>query len=292
MAGGRNSVFDDVQKSLPIVSSKPTIILGATVTHPASPDRSSPSIASVVSSQDCYEVAKYNSVVRAQGHREEIISGLEEIVTELLHAFGKESTIKPQQLIFYRGGISDGQFKQVLEKEIPEIEKAWKTLYNNEKPQITYVVLQKSHHKRLFPNSNKYKRRLGDKGNVEPGTVVDSEICQPTEFDFFLCSHAGIEGPSRPVQYLVLRDDNNFTADELQSLTNNLCYTYASGTHSVSIAPPVCYAQKLAHRAHLYLAQGSNTAMAVSSNGATAPAGAPKQLPEIKDELKRSMFYC
>jgi eukaryotic translation initiation factor 2C len=34
-----------------------------------------------------------------------------------------------------------------------------------------------------------------------------------------------MQGPSRPVQYLVLRDDNNFTADELQSLTNNLCYT-------------------------------------------------------------------
>jgi hypothetical protein len=25
------------------------------------------------------------------------------------------------------------------------------------------------------------------------GTVVDSKICHPTEFDFFLCSHAGIK---------------------------------------------------------------------------------------------------
>jgi hypothetical protein len=25
------------------------------------------------------------------------------------------------------------------------------------------------------------------------GTVVDKNICHPTEFDFFLCSHAGIK---------------------------------------------------------------------------------------------------
>ncbi|RCV12985.1 hypothetical protein SETIT_2G310700v2 [Setaria italica] len=234
-----------------------------------------------------HEVVKYNSVVRAQGHREEIVSGLEEIVTELLDAFGKVSNMKPQQLIFY----SEGQFRQILEKEIPEIEKAWKSLYNNEKPQITCNALQKSHHRRLFPNSNKC-------------TVIDREMCQPTEFDFFLCSHPATKGPSRPVQYLVLRDDNNFTADELQSLTNNLCYTYASSTQSVLIGMSFFsqfgsffllkhgFTHKLAQRARLYLAQGSNAAAAASSGGATAPAGGAKQLPEIKDELKRSMFYC
>jgi len=26
-----------------------------------------------------------------------------------------------------------------------------------------------------------------------PGTVVDQRICHPTEFDFYLCSHAGIQ---------------------------------------------------------------------------------------------------
>nr|CAB3457910.1 unnamed protein product [Digitaria exilis]CAB3502505.1 unnamed protein product [Digitaria exilis]CAB3502509.1 unnamed protein product [Digitaria exilis] len=56
--------------------------------------------------------------------------------------------------------------------------------------------------------------------------------------------------------------------------------------------PPVHYAHKLAHRARLYLAQGSEAATTVSSGGATAPTGGSKQIPEIKDALKRSMFYC
>ena len=46
-AGGRNSVFEDAQKSLPVVSNKPTIIFGAHVTHPSVVDHSAPSIASV-----------------------------------------------------------------------------------------------------------------------------------------------------------------------------------------------------------------------------------------------------
>ncbi|PAN13868.1 hypothetical protein PAHAL_2G369600 [Panicum hallii] len=290
-AGGRNSVFEDAQKSLPVVSNKPTIIFGAHVTHPSAVDHSAPSIASVVASQDWHEVDKYNGVVRAQGQREEMIGGLEDMVKELLHAFEKESNRKPQQLIFYRDGISGSQLKQVFEKEIPEIEKAWKVLYNNEEPQITFIAVQKRHSLMLFPNDNN-KRHNSNMKNVEPGTVVDSEICHPAEFDFFLCSYAEIKGPSHPVQYLVLRDDNNFTADELQALTNNLCYTHASSTKATTIAPPAHYARKLAQRAHLYLAQGPDVAKAVGSRSATAPAGGLKQLPEIKDELKRSMFYC
>lgn len=46
-AGGRNSVFLNVEASLPVVSKSPTIIFGADVTHPGSFDESTPSIASV-----------------------------------------------------------------------------------------------------------------------------------------------------------------------------------------------------------------------------------------------------
>uniref|UniRef100_A0A453SAW0 Piwi domain-containing protein n=1 Tax=Aegilops tauschii subsp. strangulata TaxID=200361 RepID=A0A453SAW0_AEGTS len=34
------------------------------------------------------------------------------------------------------------------------------------------------------------------------------------------------QGTSRPAHYHVLWDENNFSADEMQTLTNNLCYTY------------------------------------------------------------------
>ncbi|KAF0908629.1 hypothetical protein E2562_026848 [Oryza meyeriana var. granulata] len=281
-AGGRNSAFLHVEESLPVVSTNSTIIFGADVTHPAALDDSTPSIASVVASVDWPEVTKYNSVVRAQGHRQEIIEDLEGIVKELLNAFKRDSKMQPKQLIFYRDGVSEGQFKQVLEREIPEIEKAWKSVCDG-KPRITFIVVQKRHHTRLFPNNYNDPRSMAANGNVRPGTVVDRVICHPREFDFFLCSHNGIKGTSRPSHYHVLRDDNNFTADQLHSVTNNLCYIYASCTRSVSIPPPVYYAHKLAFRARFYLTQVPSA----------VPGGAAQwALPEIKEEVKRSMFFC
>ncbi|XP_066392625.1 protein argonaute PNH1-like [Miscanthus floridulus] len=287
--GGRNLEFANPKESLPVVSIEPTIIFGADVTHPAALDDTAPSIASVVASQDWPKVANYNGIARAQGHRKELIDGLEDIVKELLLAFEERSKQRPKQLIFYRDGVSEGQFKQVLEQEIPEIEKAWKARYN-EKPKITFIVVQKRHHTRLFPNDRQWIDRSG---NILPGTVVDKNICHPTEFDFFLCSHAGIKGTSRPTHYHVLRDDNKFTADALQSLTYNLCYLYSS---CQSVPPPAYYAHKLAFRARFYVNQGSSdVATSVGSFGSSAPAAAaagPNPLPEIKGELKRLMFYC
>nr|CAB3457909.1 unnamed protein product [Digitaria exilis]CAB3502504.1 unnamed protein product [Digitaria exilis] len=190
-----------------------------------------------------------------------------------------------------RDGVSEGQFKQVLEKEIPEIEKAWKSLYN-EKPHITFIVVQKRHHTRLFPDNHNDRRWTDNSGNILAGTVIDKNICHPTQFDFFLCSHAGIKGTSRPTHYHVLRDDNKFTADGLQSLTYNLCYMYSSCTRSVSIAPPAYYAHKLAFRAHFYVNQASDVAMSVGSGNAPAHVAVVNPLPQIKNELKRTMFYC
>ncbi|AQK69281.1 Protein argonaute 1 [Zea mays] len=143
---------------------------------------------------------------------------LQNIFRELLLAFVERSKQRPKQLIFYRDGVSEGQFKQVLEQEIHEIEKAWTALYN-EKPKITFVVVQKRHHTRLFPSKPKDRQYADKSGNIRAGTVVDNNICHPTEFDFFLCGHAGakllveLQGTSRPTHYHVLRDDNTFTAD-------------------------------------------------------------------------------
>jgi eukaryotic translation initiation factor 2C len=82
---------------------------------------------------------------------------------------------------------------------------------------------------------------------------VDVGITHPTEFDFYLCSHAGIQGTSRPSHYHVLWDDNGFAADELQCLTYQLCHTYVRCTRSVSIPAPAYYAHLVAFRARYHL---------------------------------------
>ncbi|KAK9175700.1 hypothetical protein WN944_027707 [Citrus x changshan-huyou] len=237
--GGRNTVLvDAVQKRIPLVTDRPTIIFGADVTHPQRGEDSSPSIAAVVASMDWPEVTKYRGLVSAQARHEEIIQDLYKsiqdpqrglvhggMIRELLIAFKRSTNRKPESIIFYRDGVSEGQFSQVLLHEMNAIRLACASLEEGYAPPVTFVVVQKRHHTRLFPAEDN-KRDLTDRsGNILPGTVVDTQICHPTEFDFYLNSHAGIQGTSRPTHYHVLYDENRFSADGLQVLTNNLCYT-------------------------------------------------------------------
>ena len=94
------------------------------------------------------------------------------------------------------------------------------------KPPITFIVVQKRHHTRFFPNDqNQYKN-----GNVLAGTVVDQGINHPTEGDFYLVSHEAIQGTARPCHYQVLWDDSDHHADELETLAYYLCHLYSRCT--------------------------------------------------------------
>nr|GLL33985.1 protein argonaute 5 isoform X2 [Ipomoea trifida] len=303
--GGRNCFLElAVQRKIPYLTDRPTIIFGADVTHPQPGEDSSSSIAAVVASMDWPQVTKYRGLVSAQQHREEIIQGLYKtyqdpqrgmvhsgMIRELLIEFRKSTGRKPERIIFYRDGVSEGQFSQVLLEEMDAIRKACCSLEAEYLPPVTFVVVQKRHHTRLFPANNRMTDRSG---NILPGTVVDTQICHPTEFDFYLCSHAGIQGTSRPAHYHVLFDENRFTADALQNLTNCLCYTYARCTKSVSIVPPAYYAHLAAFRARYYVEdEMSDGSSGISGGRATRDKDANvKPLPIIKDNVKAVMFYC
>ncbi|GLT28951.1 hypothetical protein SLA2020_038510 [Shorea laevis] len=303
--GGRNTVLlDALSWRIPLVSDIPTIIFGADVTHPECGEDSTPSIAAVVASQDWPEVTKYAGLVCAQPHRQELIQDLFKswqdpqqgtvaggMIRELLLSFKKATGQKPLRIIFYRDGVSEGQFYQVLLYELDAIRKACASLEPGYQPPVTFIVVQKRHHTRLFPSNHNDRSSIDKSGNILPGTVVDTKICHPTEFDFFLCSHAGIQGTSRPAHYHILWDENNFSADEIQSLTNNLCYTYARCTRSVSVVPPAYYAHLAAYRARFYIEpEASENAKARCTR--TTNGSCVRPLPALKERVKSVMFYC
>ncbi|KAG5842264.1 hypothetical protein ANANG_G00175790 [Anguilla anguilla] len=219
---------------------------------------------------------------------QEVIQDLTNMVRELLIQFYKSTRFKPTRIIYYRGGVSEGQMKQVAWPELIAIRKACISLEEDYRPGITYIVVQKRHHTRLFCSDKAERVRLpappmgcaaaltgalcGANGKVLAwvcfGAAGCSRSCrwvrlsfQPVgwwtapslcEFDFYLCSQC-VQGTSRPSHYHVLWDDNCFTADELQLLTYQLCHTYVRCTRSVSIPAPAYYARLVAFRARYHL---------------------------------------
>lgn len=249
--GGINSIL--VPSIRPKVFNEPVIFLGSDVTHPPAGDNKKPSIAAVVASMDAHP-SRYAATVRVQQHRQEIIQELSSMVRELLVMFYKSTGgYKPHRIILYRDGVSEGQFLAVLQHELTAIREACIKLEGDYKPGITFIVVQKRHHTRLFCSDK--KDQSGKSGNIPAGTTVDVGITHPTEFDFYLCSHQGIQGTSRPSHYHVLWDDNHFDSDELQCLTYQLCHTYVRCTRSVSIPAPAYYAHLVAFRARYHLVE-------------------------------------
>lgn len=96
--------------------------------------------------------------------------------------------------MFYRDGVSEGQFENVLLEELAAIQRACKGISPSCEPGITYIVVQKRHNIRLIPTDPRQR-------NVEPGTVVDTDITHPREFDFYLCSHEGIQVSFGVIQF-------------------------------------------------------------------------------------------
>ncbi|XP_077514997.1 protein argonaute-2-like [Amblyomma americanum] len=179
---------------------------------------------------------------------------------------------------------------------VSAIRLACKELSPNEtyEPAITFIVVQKRHHTRFMPAND--RDGVGKCRNVPPGTTVDSVVTRPLDFDFFLCSHFGIQGTSRPAHYYVVWDDSMFSADDLQKLSFYLCHTYSRCARSVSIPAPVYYAHLAAFRAKHHIASKLETSGAVSQSsegGGDTVLTTAQYVEAVKvlQELQASMYF-
>ncbi|KAJ7578988.1 argonaute-like protein [Mycena floridula] len=248
--GGVNVIADPSSVAALVDPRNPTIVMGADVAHPAPGSGDKPSFAALVSSVDSNS-SKYVATMNPQTSRVEMIEDLEAMCKRAIQMYmdyqkhvEKKATQGPKRIIFYRDGVSEGQFGQVKELELRAIKNACAEL--NISPKITFVIVGKRHHARFFPKSPNDADRSG---NCPAGTVIDTDIVHPLEFDFYLQSHGGLLGTSRSAHYSVLHDENEFSADAMQSLSFALCHVYARATRSVSIPAPIYYADIVCARA-------------------------------------------
>lgn len=159
----------------------------------------------------------------------------------------------PDKLIYYRDGVSEGQFQQVMATEKRAIYNACRAfgVEYQKSVKITIIVVQKRHHTRFFPGKSGISKDKNN--NVPPGTIVDQEITHPNENHFYLVSHAAIQGVARPAKYCILLDESNFSIDDIQNFTYNLCHLYPRCNRSVSYPAPTYLAHLAAFRGRVWI---------------------------------------
>ncbi|KAK1304677.1 Protein argonaute 2 [Acorus calamus] len=215
------------------------MLIGADVNHPSPGSDNSPSIAAVVGSINWPASTGYAARIRAQAHRTEQILEFGDMVRELVEHYVRANKGRPDNIIIFRDGVADNQFQMVIDKELLDLRE--KLGYS---PKIAVIVAQKRHHTRLFPGEGRASGSL----NVPPGTVVDKVVVDQGKPNFYLCSHHGLIGTSKPAHYHVLLDEIGLGSDEVQRMIYHLCFTFARCTKPVSLVTPVYYADIAAYR--------------------------------------------
>ncbi|KAI3545869.1 piwi domain-containing protein [Colletotrichum filicis] len=294
--GGVNHIVKD---PIDIVNQGKTMIVGYDVTHPTNmpnDKNSAPSLVGLVASVD-KDMGQWPGVAWEQDSRQEMLGN--ELVThfkrrlELWRAHNKGNL--PEYIVIYRDGVSEGQFTQVLDIELPMIRQACTTMYGNRRPKISIIVSVKRHQTRFYPTS---EADMDPKSrNIKNGTVVDRGITQARYWDFFLTAHTALKGTARPAHYTVLLDEifrdkygvGDRAADNLEKLTHDLCYSFGRATKAVSICPPAYYADIVCERARVHRPEHFDASEA-SETGSTV--GGPSTLSvSVHENLKDTMYY-
>jgi len=274
----------------------PILFMGADVNHPDPGDMKSPSVAAVCANIDNHP-NRYIGIEMVQRSRMETLGNLKQAVKHSLISYYRNTRLKPDKIVFYRDGVSEGQFNEILVKETAAIQLACLEVDPTYKPAITFIVVQKRHNTRFFKKQINERDRPNAQ-NIPAGTVVDLVVTHPAEFDFFLCSHQGIQGTSKPTHYHVLFDQTGFTSDELQALTYHLCHTFARCTRSVSIPTPCYYAHLIAYRAKLRLHRLMDAESSSQSSSSSGSSGLSddelsrlQELISLKEDMKKEMYW-
>lgn len=305
--GGNNQMVEPSRMSF--LNEDKTMVVGIDVTHP-SPGSSShaPSVAGLVASTDKHFGQWPGSLSIQSEARQEMVSNLTIMMKAALDNWtkiGKHASL-PENILVYRDGVSEGQYQTVYDEEIPRLRDAFAELYpadltKKNLPRLTVIIVGKRHHTRFYPSQAKDMDRGG---NCKPGTIIDRGVTEEGIWDFYLQSHAVIQGTGRPAHYVVVLDEifrdraarlkparpQDSAASELERITQALCYSYSRATKAVSICTPAYHADILCERARRYMADlfegSSDDASSVGGGGSAVAATV-----QINPKLANTMFY-
>lgn len=101
---------------------------------------------------------------------------------------------------------------------------------------MSVIICRKRIQSRLMPASGASHGQQLANGNVLPGTVATDGVLSALRQNFLLVSAAGIQGTSKPTEYVCILDEIGFSPESLAMLSFWSCHTYGLCTRCACFA--------------------------------------------------------
>jgi hypothetical protein len=247
-----------------LLHGKTSMFVGADVIHPPPGAMAgAPNVAAVVASTSP-NPGQFPGVLALQHHPErekglEIISTLNTMMLSRLELWAKRNKGGlPDQIFYYRDGVSYSQLQTVRTEETDLIKRALKEMYgkfNKPMAKLYVQVTQKGHLSRFYGLEGNRDGPCDAARNPLPGLIVDRFIARPDLDNWFSVSHKCIQGTSRPAHHIRIYDEigDGENPDDIQQITHALSYLFGRSVTSISVPAPARLADRLCERAKHYL---------------------------------------
>lgn len=213
-----------------------TLVLGSTTAN-ASKNRS---ICSVVS-QYGKNFSKSFSAFKIAGDQspKNVSIAMTDLVIEHVENYLKVNGNVPESLIIYRQGTSEGQLKTLVDDETQKIVDGLQDKYGAKRPRVLFIIVTKKIDDRFAIAQGK---RFD---NPECGLTVDGDVVKVGYANFFLVAQFVNQGSANPTHYALVYNETSFVFNDVQAITNELCWAYTNWMGPIKVPAPLQYANKL-----------------------------------------------
>ena len=165
-------------------------------------------------------------------------------VATLIHSCIKNYSIQrneyPLYIFIYRSGVSDREKVLVKEIEVKSLINYFITenYIKDYFPKFCYILVNKTSDFKFFDGE------IGkDLKNPSEGMIVDTDICNPDSYEFYLQPQYVNSGTATPTHFDVIYDSTKIPVEILESCTYYLCYYYWNWSGAIRIPAPLKYAE-------------------------------------------------
>ena len=215
---------------------KETVIAGADVYH----GHNQNSVISLVSQMGT-NFRNFLSLTSKQKRGVQIMNGVYKMVIEAVKYYIQRYHKPPKNFIFFRHGIGEGQYDDVIEFEINRILETFNINYKDEAPKLTFVVVNKRVDDRFAVDTKEGLK------NPRGGLVVIDNVVKKDQANFFLVAQNVTQGTANPTHYEILYTGGGIKFEEVVDIAYSFTYGYANWMGAVKVPAPVQYANKLSN---------------------------------------------